>query len=81
MLYKIDHHCRLCKPQLYNYYIDNGKGFPTEKIDRVFDKFYSLKYSKTGGTGLGLSIARGFIEAHNGTIELRNKEDGGAKFT
>ena len=60
---------------------DNGKGFPPEEIERVFDKFYRLKYSRTGGTGLGLSIARGFVEAHNGTIFLANKDTGGARFT
>jgi two-component system sensor histidine kinase KdpD len=60
---------------------DNGKGFPPEEIGRVFDKFYRLKYSKTGGTGLGLSIAKGFVEAHNGTITLENAPLGGALFT
>ena len=60
---------------------DNGEGFPVEEIDKAFDKFYRLKGSKTGGTGLGLSIAKGFIEAHNGTITLENRPDGGAKFT
>ena len=59
---------------------DNGRGFPPEEIDRVFDKFYRLKFSKTGGTGLGLSIAKGFVEAHHGTIQLQNKVTGGAKF-
>jgi signal transduction histidine kinase len=28
-------------------------------MEKVFEKFYRLKYSKTGGTGLGLSIAGG----------------------
>lgn len=37
---------------------DNGKGFPKEEREKVFEKFYRLKYSKTGGTGLGLSIAK-----------------------
>jgi len=60
---------------------DNGKGFPPEEIERVFDKFYRLRFSKTGGTGLGLSIAKGFVEAHHGTIQLQNKTTGGAKFT
>ncbi len=60
---------------------DNGKGFPPEEIEKVFDKFYRLRYSKTGGTGLGLSIAKGFVEAHHGTIHLQNKITGGAKFT
>jgi two-component system, OmpR family, sensor histidine kinase KdpD len=47
----------------------------------VFDKFYRLKGSKTGGTGLGLSIVKGFIEAHGGTITLRNLPVQGSKFT
>ena len=61
--------------------MDNGKGFPEDEINYVFDKFYRLKNSKTGGTGLGLSIARGFVEAHNGTIDLTNLATSGAKFT
>jgi two-component system sensor histidine kinase KdpD len=60
---------------------DNGRGFPPAEINRVFDKFYRLKYSKTGGTGLGLSIAKGFVEAHNGVIALENAPLGGALFT
>jgi two-component system, OmpR family, sensor histidine kinase KdpD len=60
---------------------DNGKGFPEDEIDKVFDKFYRLKSSNTGGTGLGLSIVKGFVEAHNGTIILENVKEGGAKYT
>ncbi len=60
---------------------DNGKGFPADEREKVFEQFYRLKYSKTGGTGLGLSIAKGFVEAHNGTITLENSSSGGAKFT
>ena len=60
---------------------DNGNGFPANEIDRVFDKFYRLKGSKTGGTGLGLSIVKGFVEAHNGTIHLENLPVRGSKFT
>ncbi|MHB8260031.1 MAG: sensor histidine kinase [Bacteroidia bacterium] len=60
---------------------DNGKGFPEDEIEKVFDKFYRLHNSKTGGTGLGLSIVKGFVEAHNGTIRLTNLSGGGALFT
>lgn len=60
---------------------DNGKGFPKEEISKVFDKFYRLYNSQTGGTGLGLSIVKGFVEAHKGTIELKNSPHGGAVFT
>jgi len=47
----------------------------------VFDKFYRLKNSQAGGTGLGLSIVKGFTEALNGTVELKNIAPHGAKFT
>lgn len=60
---------------------DNGPGFPPEEIQHVFDKFYRLPHSATGGTGLGLSIARGYTEAHGGTVKLENNPTGGAKFT
>lgn len=60
---------------------DNGKGFPENEIQFVFDKFYRLANTKTGGSGLGLSIAKGFVAAHNGQITLENNNTGGAKFT
>lgn len=60
---------------------DSGPGFPEEEKEKVFEKFYRLKNSRTGGTGLGLSIARGFVEAHNGTITLTKSSLGGASFT
>jgi len=59
---------------------DDGYGFPPENIHKAFDKFYRFKNSKTGGTGLGLSIVKGFVEAQNGTISLRNNVNGGATF-
>ncbi len=60
---------------------DTGYGFPEDEIERVFEKFYRLKSSKTGGTGLGLSISKGFIESMGGTIKLENMPEGGAIFT
>ena len=60
---------------------DNGNGFPEERIQYVFDKFYRLPQSLAGGTGLGLSIAKGFTEALGGTIILENISTGGARFT
>lgn len=60
---------------------DEGNGFPENEIDKVFNKFYRLQHSKTGGTGLGLSIVKGFVEAHNGTVQLKNSTVGGAEFT
>ena len=60
---------------------DQGKGFPVNEMEKVFQKFYRLPQSKAGGSGLGLSIAKGFVEAHHGTLSLENIPSGGAKFT
>ncbi len=59
---------------------DNGKGFPEDQLETVFEKFYRLPESTSGGTGLGLSIAKGFIEAHGGQITLENVKGKGARF-
>ncbi|MBL0309542.1 MAG: DUF4118 domain-containing protein [Bacteroidetes bacterium] len=60
---------------------DNGKGFPDNEINKVFDKFYRLQGAKSGGTGLGLSIVKGFVEAHDGIVWVENSVLGGARFT
>jgi two-component system sensor histidine kinase KdpD len=61
--------------------MDRGPGFPAKEISLIFNKFYRVEGSKAGGTGLGLSIAKGFVEAHKGTITVENRQNGGAKFT
>jgi two-component system sensor histidine kinase KdpD len=61
--------------------MDRGPGIPLKEISLVFNKFYRVEGSKAGGTGLGLSIAKGFVEAHKGTIIAENRYNGGVKFT
>jgi two-component system sensor histidine kinase KdpD len=61
--------------------MDRGPGIPGKEISFIFNKFYRVEGSKPGGTGLGLSIAKGFVEAHKGTIIAENRYNGGAKFT
>jgi len=54
---------------------DEGPGIPEEELERVFEPFYRLESSRnrdTGGSGLGLSIARDLIQAHGGSLILRN---------
>ncbi|MGM0441452.1 MAG: ATP-binding protein [Elusimicrobiota bacterium] len=46
---------------------DNGCGIPEEKLDKIFDAFFS---TKEGGTGLGMSSAKNITERHNGKIEI-----------
>jgi two-component system sensor histidine kinase KdpD len=59
---------------------DNGNGFADEETVKVFEKFYRVKNSPPGGTGLGLSIVKGFVEAHNGSVDLIKGLSGGARF-
>jgi hypothetical protein len=44
----------------------------------VFRQFWRVK--RRGGAGLGLFIVKGLIEAHGGTIEVREAPGGGAEF-
>lgn len=59
---------------------DRGPGIPVEATERLFEKFYRGDGRKAGGLGLGLSIARGFVEAHGGTLIAENRDGGGARF-
>jgi signal transduction histidine kinase len=56
---------------------DRGPGIPEDKLEAVFEPFYT---SKAEGMGMGLSIARTIIEAHNGLIGARNRDHGGTTF-
>ncbi len=57
---------------------DNGPGISPEDIERVFDPFYSTKGSK--GTGLGLAVSRKIVSEHQGTLQVDNMPEGGARF-
>ena len=56
---------------------DRGSGIPDEKLNAVFEPFFT---SKAEGMGMGLSIARTIVEAHNGVISAKNRDHGGATF-
>jgi signal transduction histidine kinase len=56
---------------------DSGAGIPTDKLNEIFDAFYTTKRQ---GTGLGLSIARTIIETYGGNISAENGSGGGAVF-
>jgi signal transduction histidine kinase len=57
---------------------DQGEGIVPEAWPRVFRQFWRGK--RKDGTGLGLFIVKGLVEAHGGTIGVRNAPGGGAEF-
>jgi signal transduction histidine kinase len=58
---------------------DDGPGIPAEKVNRVFDPFYTTK-DVGEGTGLGLSICHGIIREHGGEIYVESSQGKGATF-
>jgi len=56
---------------------DSGTGLPADKLEKIFEHFYSTKRE---GMGMGLTIARSIIAAHGGMLEAENAEGGGARF-
>jgi len=52
---------------------DNGTGIAPEILPKVFEAFFTTRY--TVGTGIGLFIARQFVEGHGGKIQLESSND------
>ena len=57
---------------------DTGAGMTPEKIERIFEAYYT---SRPGGSGLGLPTARKIIEAHKGSITVNSQPGMGTSFT
>lgn len=57
---------------------DTGPGIPPDKLDKIFNLYFTTKQS---GTGMGLSIVQQIISQHNGTINVESDAGKGTKFT
>jgi signal transduction histidine kinase len=57
---------------------DTAGGIPPEKLEKIFEAYYS---TKSGGTGLGLAIARRIAQEHGGQIAVTSEMGKGSVFT
>ena len=56
--------------------VDEGPGFPTNMLERLFEPYVT---TKSKGNGLGLAIVKKIVEEHGGTIRAENTVDLGAR--
>jgi CheY-like chemotaxis protein len=56
---------------------DNGCGMDEETCQRIFEPFYTTKFT---GRGLGMSAVHGIITAHGGALQLLTKPGQGTTF-
>ena len=56
---------------------DNGCGIPADKVERVFNPFFTTKEK---GTGLGMAISKKIVEAHEGSVDVVSEPGRGTEF-
>ncbi len=57
---------------------DYGKGISEKDINSIFEPYFS---TKSKGMGLGMHVVKQIVEAHNGTIYIKSKENVGTTIT
>jgi PAS domain S-box-containing protein len=55
---------------------DNGCGIPAQRLEHVFEPFYTTK-DVGKGVGLGLAMIHGAVRSHHGIVELDSEEGRG----
>lgn len=58
---------------------DTGAGIPEERLERIFQPFFSTKLT-SGGTGLGLSISHEIVRRHGGDLRVESRPGEGSRF-
>lgn len=75
-------HARAAAPFVEIVVEDEGPGIPEDRLEIIFDRFYSDRpatdTSRGKNSGLGLSISREIILAHGGQIIAENRYEDGA---
>ncbi len=58
---------------------NTGNPIPEKDLNNIWEKFFKVDKAHSrayGGSGIGLSIVKAIVEAHNGTVAVRNIIDG-----
>ncbi len=55
---------------------DNGMGIPPEKIDKIFEPYFTTK-DIGKGSGLGLSVVHGIVQNYDGAIQVESDSGSG----
>lgn len=67
--------------ELYIDISDDGYGIPAKEHKKIFNQFYQTPNSrKNDGYGIGLAYIKKIIEAHHGSISLKNNPQKGTTF-
>jgi signal transduction histidine kinase len=61
--------------------LDDGPGIPAADRDSIFRRFWRRDRTKAESRGLGLAIVARVAEAHEGSVTVANRPEGGAIFT
>lgn len=67
------------KEKLFIEIADNGPGFSADVMKNIFKPFIADSDISKQGMGLNLTLVKLILEAHKGTINILNNENGGAK--
>ncbi|MDB4954282.1 MAG: hypothetical protein JWO36_1851 [Myxococcales bacterium] len=58
---------------------DTGSGIPSDKLEKIFEAFYTTKGEN--GTGLGLSVVREIVASYGGMLTVQSELSRGTTFT
>lgn len=56
---------------------DTGVGIPQDKLEKIFEPFYTSKVMGRSGTGLGMTVVWGTVKDHGGYLDVESSPEKG----